>query len=554
MAGKLRRSIKNNNSSLGCALSLICSLMMNYAVADQVVSDDYIVQGSLCVGIDCVNGENFNYDTIRLKENNLRIKFQDTSRTSSFPTNDWQITANDSANGGLNKFSIEDIDGTTVPFTILARAPNHSIYINQIGNVGFNTSTPLVEMHVKDGNSPTVRLEQDNSSGFTAQAWDMGGNETNFFVRDFTNGSALPFRIQSGAPSSSIHVAPDGDVGFRTSTPDGQFDIAHSTDANNHALLVDTNSYVGVNIDNGFNPRGLFDVQTTGGESRFMVQSDGKVGLGLSTNGVANGLFDVQVSGTSKFLVDNSGNIGFGTSAPSGRFEITNSANSGSLFYMTDSGDVSFGGSKTFPTNASLTARFRVDTDSSNHGAIYLNSTGTNKVSAFVFSENDNPSWYFSARNSFDNDKLVFYNKTPHEVMLLQQDGGIGFGISEVPAGRAISHSNGAHLSNGGIWTDASSRDLKDKITALSAKSAFGALKSLTPVTYVYKLDPEDSHVGFIAEDVPEIVATPDRKGLSSMEITGVLTKVVQEQQKLIEKLNERVKSLEKKAGNKSSY
>ena len=35
----------------------------------------------------------------------------------------------------------------------------------------------------------------------------MAGNETNFFIRDVTNGSKLPFRIRPGAPTSSIDVA-----------------------------------------------------------------------------------------------------------------------------------------------------------------------------------------------------------------------------------------------------------------------------------------------------------------------------------------------------------
>ncbi len=51
--------------------------------------------------------------------------------------------------------------------------------------------------------------------------------------------------------------------------------------------------------------------------------------------------------------------------------------------------------------------------------------------------------------------------------------------------------------------------------------------------------------MGFIAEDVPELVANKDRKGLSPMDIVAVLTKVVQRQQKDIEELkgeNESVK------------
>ncbi|UWX04408.1 hypothetical protein H1235_04890 [Pseudoxanthomonas sp. NC8] len=85
------------------------------AAADNVVADDEIVQGSLCVGIDCVNNENFGFDTIRLKENNLRIDFEDTSSSAGFPSNDWGIVVNDSPSGGANYFMIEDrgTDGTS---------------------------------------------------------------------------------------------------------------------------------------------------------------------------------------------------------------------------------------------------------------------------------------------------------------------------------------------------------------------------------------------------------------------------------------------------------
>ena len=60
---------------------------------DVVTADDEIIQGSLCVGLDCVVNESFGFDTIRLKENNTRIKFDDTSTSAGFPNNDWQLTA-----------------------------------------------------------------------------------------------------------------------------------------------------------------------------------------------------------------------------------------------------------------------------------------------------------------------------------------------------------------------------------------------------------------------------------------------------------------------------
>ncbi len=177
---------------------------------DQVILDDLIVDGSLCVGLDCVNGESFGFDSIRLKENNLRIKFQDTSATASFPTRDWQITANDSSNGGAEKFSIDDIDGGRTPFTIEANAPSNSLYVDDGGRLGLGTAIPVVDVHPVNGNTPTLRLEQNGSSGFTPQTWDVAGNEAGFFIRDATNGSNLVFRIQPGSDRESLFIKPTG--------------------------------------------------------------------------------------------------------------------------------------------------------------------------------------------------------------------------------------------------------------------------------------------------------------------------------------------------------
>lgn len=213
----------NNHLKIGSIAALLLASSSSYA--DIVHLDDVIINQSLCVGNDCVNGESFGFDTIRLKENNNRIKSDDTSNSASFPQNDWQLTFNDSNNGGKNKFSIDDVTAGRAPFTIEAGAPAHTLYVEDGGRIGFGTATPVVNLHVKEGNSPTLRLEQDGSSGFTPQTWDLAGNEANFFIRDVTNGSKLPFKIKPSAPTSSIFVAADGDIGLGTEAPNGPLHI-----------------------------------------------------------------------------------------------------------------------------------------------------------------------------------------------------------------------------------------------------------------------------------------------------------------------------------------
>lgn len=130
---------------------------------------------------------------------------------------------------------------------------------------------------------------------------------------------------------------------------------------------------------------------------------------------------------------------------------------------------------------------------------------------------------------------------TQKYLMKILSNGNVGFGITSPT--HLIQLSGGAY-SDGATWVDASSRELKENIKDVSVEEAVATLESLTPVQYNYKADKKEQHVGFIAEDVPDMVATKDRKGLSPMDVTAVLTKVVQEQQKMIAELQSQIAEL----------
>ena len=130
--------------------------------ADQQIFDDTIVSGSACIGQDCVNGENFGFDVLRLKENNLRIHFQDTSSSASFPSNDWRITVNDSSNGGENYFSIDDASGDKQLFKIspsgdiaMGRALGSSFALSASGDLAIGgTLSDSSDVNLKENITP----------------------------------------------------------------------------------------------------------------------------------------------------------------------------------------------------------------------------------------------------------------------------------------------------------------------------------------------------------------------------------------------------------------
>jgi hypothetical protein len=367
---------------------------------DIVQGDDVVVIGSLGVGLDSFNNQDFGFSTILLKENNTRITFDDTSNSSSFPANDWQLTANDSTDGGLNRFSIEDLTKPSVPFTIEAGAPSNSLYVDNGGRVGFKTSNPFVQLHTVDGNTPTLRLEQNSSSGFTAQTWDIAGNETNFFVRDATNGSKLPFKIKPGAPDNTLFISSAGYIGINTGSPSYPIHLVRT--GSTPALVIE--------------------------------RTDGATAQMATTQNVA--LFGSRSNHNVHILANNSAKVA-----------------------ITTAGQV-----------------------------------------------------------------------------------GIGLG-----APTHMLHLNGGAYSDGNTWEDASSREYKENIARLEADEATSALRQLEPVKFHYKTDAEDERVGFIAEDVPDLVATKGRKALSPMDLVAVLTKVVQEQQETIQDLQRRIGELERK-------
>ena len=205
-----------------------------FFMPDDVVPDDQIVQGSECVGLDCVNGEVFGFDTIRLKENNTRLQFEDTS-AAGFPLNNWQIRANSSAGGGASFLAFVDQGAAgnsetgTIVFEVDAGAPANSLKVASNGKVGLRTATPVLDVHANTSDTPAIRLEQNNTGGFAAQTWDIGANEANFFIRDVTSGSRLSFRIRPGAPTSSIDISADGDVGIGTGSPSARLDLKQAS-------------------------------------------------------------------------------------------------------------------------------------------------------------------------------------------------------------------------------------------------------------------------------------------------------------------------------------
>jgi len=133
---------------------------------------------------------------------------------------------------------------------------------------------------------------------------------------------------------------------------------------------------------------------------------------------------------------------------------------------------------------------------------------------------------------------------------LVRASGGFWFGnsgLAEVPEGRLINTSTGAHLTTGGTWTNASSRALKTAFEAIDAGDVLSRLLALPLTRWQYRGSPaEGVHLGPIAEDFHaafglgadgRAISTVDASGVALAAIQGLNAKLESERDALSERV-----------------
>jgi hypothetical protein len=137
-------------------------------------------------------------------------------------------------------------------------------------------------------------------------------------VRDVTSGSRLPFRIRPGAPTSSIDIAADGDVGIGTASPDTRLSVlaAGTTFPTTYNIgdvatfVAPSDNFTSIALVKGgiANPQGLhFGVNQASLFSEIQASRDG-----VATNTLA--------------LNRQGGNVGIGTSSPDQKLSVSGDA------------------------------------------------------------------------------------------------------------------------------------------------------------------------------------------------------------------------------------
>ncbi len=338
--------------------------------------------------------------------------------------------------------------------------------------------SPAAEFLTIDGANPVLTFSDTVG---TLHEWHIFGNDAGLDIQNV--GGGFPFRIAPTTLTDSLCIAAGGRIGFGTPNPL----------ANLHVSTGDLVPTLRLQSTNAGGSR-IWDVRASAGGFSLVDVSNGNAApIVVQSGALSNTLF-----------LANTGNVGIGTGTPDTNTRL----------------DIRSG-----LTNGLMLKR----ADANPHFLRVENTAGI-----FRAGVQGNGDAQFGVLTPGKSLNLLAGGTSK---MVINAAGQVSFGNPPpaVPATDAMMTSTGAHLTVGGVWTNNSSRAAKQDIEPITSAQARDTVRALQPVGYRYKTELDERNVGFIAEDVPELVATRNRKGLAAMDITAVLTKVVQDQDMLLE-------------------
>ena len=491
-----------------------------------------------------------------LLEANRELLFADNGQIRAFDDNHKLVF--DRTNDRLELYEVGDIR-----FLTGGPTPTEKLRIRADGAVGIGTDTPSALLHVAgdlriDGTTTVTTDATVNGNLTITGTTTLAGNATaqgNLQVIGVLDAAELR---QGGAPLSSsqwdnvgggINFA-GGNVGIGTTSPGAPLHVAN---------------YVAVGPFSATSGQGGIDVTGPVAELGFVRRT---LTSWPSTRQAGDRFVWYNPNGTARLwterngdllTVTSNGNVGMGTTSPVEKLTI-----SGNLL-INDSDSAGKGILLEAADRPMLTRTFDSFSSGKYRGVGRWGLFMEPHVLTLGIPRRSGKAFKFRAFNA---------NSSGSDLLTIQHNGAVGIGTSS-PAvkvhvignrirltkannanhfidlradGSALDlESRGADLfinNHGQTKTrirnlvNISSREYKEQIVDLPMDEAATLLRELQAVKFQHNDDPtHETHVGFIAEDVPAILATPDQRAYKPTDILAVLTKVVQQQQVQIQQL-----------------
>jgi hypothetical protein len=287
---------------------------------------------------------------------NGSLELQSGFHISSTDGNYWQrIRTEDGSASTTNAFNFETRNGSGAYL-------QHMVIRND-GNVGIGTTSPGAKLdvvgNVNTDNSISIQgLDTGNPSASSEElrlsGYGVLGNRSAMYITNGHPTGTMRFGVGGSGgnhgSNTKMVLNSSGNLGIGTTIPSKRLQVSHS-DANNGLLLEHTSQASGFQIlQNIRQTEGLIWQKQTNDSftSNLMTLGyDGDLGIGttspgsllhvegsrttaaLQVNQTGTGVIaNFKQGGSSKVLIDNSGNVGIGTTSLSNKLQVTGSTQS----------------------------------------------------------------------------------------------------------------------------------------------------------------------------------------------------------------------------------
>jgi Chaperone of endosialidase len=384
---------------------------------------------------------------------------------------------------------VTSLDGGHVPLQVHASSSSerNAVYLAQTGGrVGIGTAAPNRTLTVVGDSEAGLNVR----NGTGAQEVMLGVDQDGGVVSTMTQHD---LQLRAGGDQAVMTLKADGRAGIGTAAPRERLEVAGQIKAG--CLTVGDWPF---NRNHAFCGNNLLDQNS----SQNYALAQGRAGRTFLNSPLG---IDFRIGNVTRMTLANDGNFGIGTSSPQAPLHIARGT------------DITPGGGGYLVIGTPSGASLGLD-----ENEILARDRGA--VSTLHLQSDGGDVW--------------IHSKGGGATVMIKGEGRLGIGV--VDPAHPIQVGGGAHCFGGREWRNASSISCKRDVEALSLDHALATLDDLRPVTFKY-IDDDEVRAGFVAEEVPNLVATGDRKSLSAMDFVAVLTRVVQFQQRQIRELSERL-------------
>ena len=232
-----------------------------------------------------------------------------TGSSITYPTSDGtsgQAIITDGSGGlsfGTVSASTDGIITSGTTTIIQSQDDTNVIHVNNSAQVGIGTASPATDLHVYHPSSHSeIRVGTSGSSDAKVPAVSFNNTVVEWGIGVKAD-NHLHIRENTASYASRVTIADGGNVGIGTQAPSAKLDVQGGAGSGTHTHAVFT----------GTTGRGLaLKSGQTGG------QHNGKAILDAQDTEAGGASMDFQIGGTSKLIIDNSGDVLIGQTSQTG--------------------------------------------------------------------------------------------------------------------------------------------------------------------------------------------------------------------------------------------